>query len=858
MSLLLGIFKGDNPMDMPDSVSFADLFDPVTIQQVQDEFAAATGVASIITRPDGTPITRPSNFCRLCNDIIRCTDTGLRNCFHSDAIIGRYHPEGPLVQQCLSGGLWDAGASISVGGRHIANWLIGQVRDESQSEERMREYARAIGANESAVIEAFRDVPSMSVARFKQIAQLLFTMANQLSKSAHQNVLQARFIADSKHAGEALRESEDKFKYIFDHSPLGKSITLPSGGISVNKALCEMLGYSAAELSSRKWQDVTHPDDIEATQCEMDQILGGRKQSVRFTKRFLRKDGAVMWADMNSALRRDKNGNPLYFITTISDITNQKRVEAALRESEARFRSYFQLPLHGLTITSPDKGWLVVNDKICSILGYTREEITRLTWSEMTHPDDLAADVEQFNRVLSGEIEQYRLEKRFIRKDGSIVWTTISVGCVRKSDGSVDYIVCAMEDITERKMAEGRELELREKLERAARMESLGVLAGGVAHDLNNVLGPLVGLPDMVTEYIERHSDPADPEYADTIESMRSMKTSALRAVSVVSDLVVMGRRGQFQLVPVDVNLVIEQTLDSKQVRVIKARRPDVKVSKKLSDESLWCLGSDSRLVRVLANLVGNAAEAIDGAGDIVVCTRRKILAESFRGYEDVPAGDYVTIEVTDTGCGMDAKTAARIFEPFFSTKAPSERSGSGLGLSVVHGLVKDHAGFLDVKSKPGEGTTFTVYLPAVAFVEVRAASVKDRLHEGHERVLVVDDEPDQQFLTRRLLKRLGYDVTTVSSGEEAVAAFEETRREGRPAPFDLVLTDMMMPGGLDGLSTCRAILKMFPNQEMLILSGYAPEKYEEQVKELGINWLTKPCSPSDLARTIRARLDRK
>jgi len=200
------------PLDDSRNIIFEDLFNLDDIQRLQDEFAKATGVASIITHTDGTPITAPSNFCRLCSDIIRKTDKGRANCFKSDALIGRHNPDGPIVQPCLSGGLWDAGAAIAVGGKHIANWLIGQVRDDTQTEEKMRENAREIGADEEAVVEAFREVPAMSREQFGLVAQVLFTLAKQLSTTAYQNVQQARFITERKQAEEKLRLDESRLE----------------------------------------------------------------------------------------------------------------------------------------------------------------------------------------------------------------------------------------------------------------------------------------------------------------------------------------------------------------------------------------------------------------------------------------------------------------------------------------------------------------------------------------------------------------------------------------------------------------------------------------------------------------------
>ena len=407
---------------------------------------------------------------------------------------------------------------------------------------------------------------------------------------------------------------------------------------------------------------------------------------------------------------------------------------------------------------------------------------------------------------------------------------------------------------SDRDKSEARETELRGKLERAARMESLGVLAGGVAHDLNNILGPMLIVPDLVRDYVEAHADSTDPEYADTVESLEIMKESAQRAASVVSDLVAMGRRGQFEKVPVNVNRIVDQFLELKQVKMIQDARPDVHILKRQGDDPVWCMGDESRLLRVLANLVGNAVEAIEGQGEVIISTGRQVVADPILGFDVVPAGDYITIEVTDSGCGMDAKTMLRSFEPFFSMKAPGERSGSGLGLSVVHGLVKDHEGFLDLKSTAGKGSTFTIYLPAAEAGATSEESKRVPLPKGNERILVVDDEACQQDSARLLLKKLGYSTIVVSSGEEAVALFESARRADKPAPFDLVLMDMIMRG-MDGMATSKEIRRLYAGQKVLIVSGHAPDNLDREAEALGISWITKPYTAYEMACALRANL---
>jgi PAS domain S-box-containing protein len=243
--------------DCTQGVAFTDLFDLADLQRLQDEFAAATGVASIITRIDGTPITAPSRSTRLCSGLIRNTCAGLSNCQKSDAVLGRYNPDGPTVRPCLSAGLWDAGVAISVGGRHVANWLIGQVRDEAQSEAQIRAYAHQIGADEEAVVLAYRDVPVMSRGQFQNVAQVLFTLANQLSDIAYQNIQQARFIAERELAEAALRASEESLRVSF--ASIGEAViaTDACGRVVRMNVVAERLtGWALSEASGRLLTEV--------------------------------------------------------------------------------------------------------------------------------------------------------------------------------------------------------------------------------------------------------------------------------------------------------------------------------------------------------------------------------------------------------------------------------------------------------------------------------------------------------------------------------------------------------------------------------------------------------------------------
>ena len=260
-----------------------------------------------------------------------------------------------------------------------------------------------------------------------------------------------RELTERKQAEDALRESEERFRSTFENAPIGMAhVGLDGRWLRVNETLCEITAYSRKELLTKTFGDITHPDDLEKSWARVQSLLAGELPKYSMEKRYLRKDGSPVWVEITVSLRRDGDGRPLYFIGAVEDITDRKRAQEDLCESEERFRSYFELGLIGMAIISPSKGILEVNEEICKTLGYERDELSRKTWAELTHPGDVAADVAQFNRVLAGEIDGYSLDKRFIRKDGRVIYATISLKCLRLADGSVDYFLALMQDITER------------------------------------------------------------------------------------------------------------------------------------------------------------------------------------------------------------------------------------------------------------------------------------------------------------------------------------------------------------------------------------------------------------------------
>ncbi len=666
-------------------IALEDLFSLDELQRIQDEFAAATGVASIITHLDGTPITAPSNFTHLCSEIIRKTETGCLNCYKSDAAIGRYHPDGPIVQPCLSGGLWDAGVSINVGGRHIANWLIGQVRNETQNEENMRAYASEIGTNEEAFMEAYQAVPSMSRKKFGSIAQVLFTIVNQLSSAAYQNVQQARFIAERRQVEEALRESEERYRSILNACPDDITIANLEGQIlMVSPVGMTMFGYNQEDsIQGRLLLDFIVPEDRDRALSNIAKMFqGGQRGANEY--RGLRSDGSTFDIEVNNEFIRNAEGQPLSMVLVIRDITERKRSEEALRESEERFRALHNASFGGIVIH--DQGIILdCNQGLSGITGYTLEELIgmdglnliALEWRELV-----------MQNIRRGFDQGYEVEGR--RKDGTQYPLSIRGTTIPYKGRSVR--VTEFRDITERKRAEEETAKLGDQLQQAQKMESVGQLAGGVAHDFNNMLGVILGHAELAMNQIDRPKE--------LFTHLEEIRKAATRSADITRQLLAFARKQT--IVPKE--LLLNETVEGMLKMLRRLIGEDINLEWS-PGVGLWPVKMDpSQIDQILANLCVNARDAIAGVGKISVETGNSTFDEEYcivhNGF--VP-GQYVRITVSDNGHGMDKETLSHIFEPFYTTKGVGE--GTGLGLATVYGAIRQNNGFINAYSEPGQGS---------------------------------------------------------------------------------------------------------------------------------------------------------
>jgi signal transduction histidine kinase len=398
------------------------------------------------------------------------------------------------------------------------------------------------------------------------------------------------------------------------------------------------------------------------------------------------------------------------------------------------------------------------------------------------------------------------------------------------------------QEIAERKRAEKERRYLEAQLAKSQKMEAIGTLAGGVAHDLNNILSGLVSYPELLLMDL--------PEASPMRQPIMTIQESGQKAAAIVQDLLTLARRGVSVREVMNLNQLINDYLYSPENQKILEYNSAVTVETKLQSDLFNIMGSPVHLSKTIMNLVANAAEAMPNGGNITISTDNRYIDNSLKGYDAVDEGDYATLTVSDTGIGISPENIERIFEPFY-TKKTMGRSGTGLGMAVVWGTVKDHSGYIDVKSELGEGSTFTLYFPVTRKkLPLAQQSISAEKYKGNgESILIVDDIKEQREIASDMLKKLGYKVISVPSGEEALDYMQENGA-------DLLVLDMIMNPGMDGLETYQRILKHHPAQKAVIASGFSESDQVKKAQSIGAGaYVKKPYSFEKIGLAVKGEL---
>ena len=527
-------------------------------------------------------------------------------------------------------------------------------------------------------------------------------------------------------------------------------------------------------------------------------------------------------------------------------VVERNRAIETLRSSEERLSLALDSTGQGFWDWDVPTGQVIWDDRIVHIIGFKPTDLSpRIdSWASLAHPDEAPAVQARMAAHLRGETEAYRAEYRIRTKSGQWKWILDGGRVIQRDENGLPLrAVGTYLDVTARKQAELDAAALHEELSRSRKMEALGLLAGGVAHDLNNVLSGIVGYPELLILDL-----PADSPLRRPLSAIQE---SGQKAAAIVQDLLTLARRGVTVRKVINLNDVIADYLRSPEYEKLIEHHPGIRVESDLAPELFNILGSPVHLRTTVMNLVSNAAEAQPDGGRIRIVTENRGADQPDGPSPGRDEGAYVRLEIRDEGTGIGAEDLKRIFEPFY-TKKVMGRSGTGLGMAVVWGTVSDHDGRISVGSDEGVGTTIEILLPATDQTEAGEAGVPpmaDYTGDG-ETILVVDDVAEQREIAALMLRRLGYTVEAVDSGEAAVEHL-------RCRPADLVILDMIMDPGIDGLETFRRIRQVNPGQRAIIASGYAETDRVKEALRLGASvYVKKPYTLEKLGTAVKAGLE--
>lgn len=637
-----------------------------------------------------------------------------------------------------------------------------------------------------------------------------------------------------RRAEKALISSEQRYRTLVETMTDAVFTTDTNGRFTfLNPEFERITGYSVSDFLERPFTEILAPEYIDSTMEKYRRGLTGETIPVYEVELKL-KDGGKVPVELKVTSLLDPSGKPIGRIGVARDISERKHAEMVLKESEAKFRSFFDLSPQAIALSDAETGKLLeVNKMLCELTHYSPGEIIGKRVTEVGFYSE--NDRTKFTEALqtSGEVQGLHMD--FRAKDGTVLNALMFARFIQVAEKRL--IITIFVDTTEQQRLEAQ-------LVRAQKMEALGALAGGVAHDLNNILSGIVSYPELILMDL--------PQESPLRKRILSIKKSGERAAAIVQDLLTLARRGVAVTEVTNLNHIIEAYLNSPEYGKMKEFHPGLSVQTDLDADLLNILGSPVHLSKTVMNLISNAAEAMNNGGVVYISTRNQYVDKPLKGYEDVKEGEYAVLRVSDSGVGISQEEVRRIFEPFY-TKKVMGRSGTGLGMAVVWGTLKDHAGYIDIQSLEEKGTTFTLYFPITRKeITDKAAPLPLTSYMGKgETILLVDDVEEQREIGSEILAKLGYSVTTVASGEAAVAYLETES-------VDLIVLDMVMDPGIDGLDTYKRILQLHPAQKVVIASGFSETERVKEAQRLGAgSYIKKPYTIEKIGVVVKQELEK-
>ena len=644
-------------------------------------------------------------------------------------------------------------------------------------------------------------------------------------------------ITERKQTEVTLRENEERMDLAMQAGNMGLyDLNVQTGVAVVNPEYALMLGYDPAEFheTNARWIERLHPADRETVAAVYQAYVRGEIPEYKVEFRQKTRDGSWKWIlSLGRIMECAADGNPRRMLGVHVDISERKQVEQALRERKEQLRVIFNTSQAGIMLVGSQGRILLANKRMAEMFGMSLGQLVGSSYQEHLHETEQQTGDELMGQLIRGDIQSVAVERRYLRADGSDFWGFLSGKRIVNKDGTLRSLVGIIADLTEQK-------KLQERLSQAQKMESVGRLAGGVAHDFNNMLSVILGHAELA-----RQKEAVSPPLRKHLEQIQK---AAEHSAAIVRQLLAFARKQEVTPSVLDLNETVESML--KMLRRLIGEGTELFWR---PEEVLWPVRMDpTQINQILANVCVNARDAVADVGRITIETGNvtfdKIFCSAHRGF--MP-GEYVRLSVSDDGCGMDQETLKNIFEPFFTTKGVGQ--GTGLGLATVYGIVKQNAGFIDVYSEPGLGTSFKIYLPRYLGTEgiARTAEPLEPAERGRETVLLVEDEQAILDLGKELLEMQGYRVLAAGTPGEALRLAEEHSGE-----IHLLLTDVVMPE-MNGRELARRLLSLYPGLKRLFMSGYTADIIAHHgVLDEGVQFIQKPFSLDALTAKVREALD--
>jgi two-component system, cell cycle sensor histidine kinase and response regulator CckA len=635
-------------------------------------------------------------------------------------------------------------------------------------------------------------------------------------------------ITEQKLAQEALRDSEEKYRATFNNAAVGIDLVdLDGRFLRVNAVLSNFLGYTEGELRNLTILDVTYPEDLAKSARMHDALVRGETDRYKLEKRYVRKDGSVVWADTFVSAIRDSGGKHIAAVGVILDTTKRRKLD----EVRLRLATAVEQVAETIVITDTEGTILYVNPAFEKNTGYASDEAIGKN-PRILKSGQHDADFYQrlWKTIAGGAVWNGHLITK--RKDGTLIEEEATISPIKDDSGEIKNYVAVKRDVT-------KEVSLQKQLFQAHKMEAVGTLAGGIAHDFNNLLQVTLGYSELILA----EKSHKDPDYAD----LQKIHQAALSGAELVRSLLTFSRKVEPKLAPLRLNQQVTQV--EKFLRRTIPKMIDIRLE--LAEEIQRTNADAAQIEQIIMNLAVNGRDAMGEEGSLTIRTENVTLDEEYCRFNvEAKPGDYVLLSVSDTGHGMDRETLQHIFEPFYTTKELGR--GTGLGLAMVYGIVKQHGGHITCHSEVAKGTLFKLYFPAIQSIDEPAVEETGIMPAfGTETVLLVDDEGSVRELGERILTRSGYTVLTATNGEEALEVYGREKER-----IALVILDLIMPtmGGKDCLGE---ILKIDPQATILLASGYSGDASSMEYVDLGAKgFIAKPFRFKELLRQVRKTLD--